>query len=156
MNVQFFFSIKVVHPDPCVPHASTCDKLAGTGMKCHRCNFVLGVNTFNQLPWRCSAEKICRASSRNRKARVGEVVELASADGAIEIVSGCYCAGAKIPPTDFVVVRSGDNDVGVGSPDNRFDVARVNPWADFVAFREPIIACAIRRDRGGVIAVDTR
>lgn len=55
-----------------------------------------------------------------------------------------------------MVVRSGDNDVSVGSPDNRFDVARVNSWTDFVAFRKPIIACAIRCDRGGVIAVDIR
>lgn len=130
--VQLPLRLKIIHPHPRVlaaaRHELTCFRVQS-----HRRDFVGGLDRLEQLSWHSAGEEVRGFPCRDCQGRGGKVVELAAANGAIEVVDGGNGAGADVPPADFFIVGCGDENVGVRAPDDGLDDIVVNARTDFVA-----------------------
>lgn len=148
MYVQLPLGLKIVHPHPRILTAAR-HELARFGVQGHRRDFVGSLDRLEQLPWHRAGEEVRGFPCRDCQGRGGIIVELAAANGAMELISGGNSAGADVPPANYFVVGCSDENVGVGAPDDGFDKAVVHTRADFEGGGEEGGAVHAVGSRGG-------
>ena len=152
VHIKLLFLVKVVHPYPGIGRAAR-DEAALSAVQRDAGDLVGGLDAFDEAARVEAVEEVgavaggdaedaaCATASAVAAATATvaaaaverEGVELAAADGAVEVVLGDGRARAQVPPADHLVVGGGDEDVEVGAPDDGLDGAAVDARADFVA-----------------------
>jgi hypothetical protein len=151
VHIELLLLVEVVHPHPRVGRAAG-DEAALSAVQRDAGDLVGGLDAFDEAARVEAVEEVgavaggdaedaaCATASTTATATVvaaavggREGVELAAADGAVEVVLGDGRARAQVPPADHPVVGGGDEDVEVGAPDDGLDGAAVDARADFVA-----------------------
>ena len=148
VHFHFLFAVEIVDAHPRVACAAG-DELTLLGMQRHARNFGVEFDGLEKLAWGGAGEEIgVFARGDGERGRAAEGVELTAADGGGEGVSLGRGTGAEVPPADSAVVGGGDQDVEVRAPDDGFDRALVDAWADFVGWGW------WRRGCGGAVLLD--
>lgn len=132
VHIQLALVVEVVHAHPRVAAAAS-HELTRVRVQRHRGDFAGGLDCLEQLARLGAREEIGRFPGGYSQRGMGEGAELAATNRTFEIMICSHGARAEIPPTEFLVLACGDEDVGVRAPDDGFDGAVVNPWTDFVA-----------------------
>lgn len=139
IHIKLLLLVEVEHAHPGICGAAR-DEAALFAVQRDAGDLVGGLDTFDEAAGLEAVEEVgavAGGDAEDAGAGAGPVgregVELATADDAFDVVFFDGRARAQVPPADLLVVRGGDEDVEVRAPDDGFDGAVVDAWADFVA-----------------------